>query len=554
MQRKIKAFLMAGLLALGQGTLAQQPPVGGEQLQQIPPQPERPRPAPDIKLEPQSVPATPTGEQVRIRVDTLRVTEARAFPEAELLALTGFQPGSELTLADLRGMAGKITDFYRSRGYFVAQAYLPAQDIKEATVTIRVLEGRYGDIRLQNDAKLSDSLPGGILEGLNSGDTITSEPLETRLLLLSDIPGVSVGSTLVPGTAEGTSDLLVNVKPGRSVTGSVEADNAGNRYTGEYRVGGSVNFNNVTGHGDVLGFRGLTSGHGLKYGRGFYQTQVGRGTIGVAYTALEYHLGKEFADLNAHGTAQVLSLYGSYPLIRSRNTNLYALAGYDAKIFEDKVDSTSRVTKKRAHVGYIGLQGNQIDRLGGGGASTYGVIASYGDLDIRTPLDLAADQLTARSNGHFGKLAYNAARLQTVTDTVSIYASISGQFASKNLDISEKMGLGGMWGVRAYPQGEAYGDEGYLATVEARWLIARNAPGNVHLVGFLDTGRVTTNKNPWFAGDNRRRLSGGGIGATWTKYDDFSIRAYYAGKVGNAAATSAPDKNGRFWIQGIKYF
>ena len=58
-----------------------------------------------------------------------------------------------------------------------------------------------------------------------------------------------------------------------------------------------------------------------------------------------------------------------------------------------------------------------------------------------------------------------------MTDRVSLYAAINGQFASKNLDISEKMGLGGANGVRAYPEGEAYGDQGYVLNLEARCLL-----------------------------------------------------------------------------------
>jgi len=32
------------------------------------------------------------------------------------------------------------------------------------------------------------------------------------------------------------------------------------------------------------------------------------------------------------------------------------------------------------------------------------------------------------------------------------------------------------------------------------------------------------------------------------------IRTYYAAKLGNEPAISAPDKSGRFWIQLVKYF
>ncbi len=557
---KIGLFAVA-LLALSQSAFsAEPPPTGGSQIQQIPPSPIPQRAAPEIRIEQGGAPAIPASDDVKIPVKSLRVTGQALYSEAELVAITGFRPGSELTLTELRGMASKIADYYHRNGYFVAQAYLPVQDIKDGAVTIAVLEGRYGNITLRNRTNLSDSLANGLLGGLNSGDTIAVAPLESRLLLLSDIPGVNVRSTLIPGASVGASDLIVDVTPGRRVTGSIDADNAGSRYTGANRIGGTVNLNNPTGHGDVASLRVLTSGPGLNYARASYQAQFGKATAGVAYTALNYRLGEEFASLQAHGTAEIASVYGRYPLIRSRNTNLYALIGFDAKTFQDKVDNPPpSVTDKKARVWMASLHGNHRDNFGGGGLSSYSLTWIPGEIDILTPAALTADAATAQTNGHYDKLAFHASRLQSVTERISLYAAIDGQFASKNLDISEKMGLGGMYAVRAYPVGEAYADEGYIVNLEARLLLpkfSQSLPGQFTLIGFADTGTVTLNKNPWPAAavPNERTLSGAGIGLTWQDYNNFVVNAYWAHKLGNAVATSAPDKNGRFWIQGVKFF
>ena len=67
-------------------------------------------------------------------------------------------------------------------------------------------------------------------------------------------------------------------------------------------------------------------------------------------------------------------------------------------------------------------------------------------------------------------------------------------------------------------------------------------------------GSATLNKNPWAAGENHRTLSGAGIGLNWVDNSNFVVKAYYAHKLGNATALSAPDKSGRFWVQAIKYF
>lgn len=479
------------------------------------------------------------------------------YPDAMLLSLTGFSAPRTLTLTELRAMASQITDYYRKQGYFLAQAYLPPQDIRNGAVTIAVVEGQYGAVTLRNTADLSTNLLNDLLAGLDSGDTIAIQPLEHRLLLLSDIPGVDVKSTLVPGASIGTSDLIVDVAPGKRVTGSVDADNHGNRYTGANRLGAAVNINNPFGFGDVLSMRAVRSDASMLYGRVSYQAPLGRTRAGVAYSHMDYRLGKDFASLDAHGTATIASLFASYPLIRSRSHNLYVVANLDSKKFRDKVYETVTVADKKARVAMLGLDGNVRDSAAGGGLTAYGLTWSAGDLDVRGAAALAADAATARSDGDYNKLSFYASRLQSVTATVSLSAAISGQVASKNLDASEKMGLGGAGAVRAFPSGEAYGDQGYVLTLEARKLLPRfsdRVPGQMQLIGFVDTGTVMLNKNPWAAGSNRRTLSGAGFGLNWVDNNNFVVKAHFAHKLGNEVATSAPDANNRFWLQGVKYF
>lgn len=550
-------LVVATLLSANQSAFAQQAPDAGRQIQQIPPSPNLNKAAPNIRIERNETAPDSGPVGARIPVKSLHVTGATLFTEGALVAATGFEPGSELTLSELRAAAAKIARYYNSQGYPLAQAYLPAQDVMDGVVTIAVIEGRYGKIELRNHSNLSDGVAHGVLKGLQSGDIVATAPLERRLLLLSDIPGVAVNSTLAPGSLAGTSDLAVDLTPGRRVTGAVEADNAGNRYTGAYRAGGTVNFNNPTGHGDVASIRLLASTAGLLYGRAAYQTQLGLATVGVAYAHIRYELGREFKGLDASGTADIASLYGSYPLIRSRNNNLYMVVAADAKWFKDKQGLTSSVTNRTTRTLGAGFNGDFHDGFGGGGWSSYALGATIGDLDIRSPADRAADAATARSNGHYAKLQLSASRLQTVSGPLSLYAAVRGQIASKNLDSSEKIELGGAYGVRAYPEGEAYGDEGYVASIEARLLLPplpASISGRVQLVGFVDVGAVTIAKHPWFTESNSAHRSGYGAGVIWSAPNDFIVKASYARKLGDAAATSAPDRSGRVWIQLVKLF
>jgi len=529
----------------------------GGLLQQIPPPPPVQQSIPEIRIQRAEVPSNLAPGGPMITVNALHVTGETRFSEAELIAATGFMPGIGLDLAGLRSLAAQITDYYNRRGYVLAQAYLPAQDINQGAVTIAVIEGRYGQITVRNSTNLSNALADNILEGLNSGDIVAIAPLERRLLLLSDVPGVVVQSTLSPGTEVGTSDLTVDLTPGQRLTGNVEADNEGDYYTGVYRVSGMIDLNDPLGIGDVLSLRALTSTTGgLYYGRASYQAEVDKLTIGISYASLLYRLGKNFAALDARGYANVGSVYASYPLIRSRQDNLYALVNVNYEMFHDAVGATT-VTNKDAETVVAGFSGNHIDGIGGGGSDNYYFYWTAGSLNIQTPAARALDAMTARSDGGYGKFSLEADRLQNLFGPVSLFGEVRGQIATKNLDEYEKMELGGAYGVRAYPEGEAYGDEGYIATAEIRYTLPSFVPalpGQMQLVAFIDTGTVTLNQDPWVSGPNSRTLSGAGIGFNLAATNNFYLSTFYAWKLGTGPSTAAPNSSGIFGIQLTKFF
>jgi len=559
----LKLFRLLVTTSLGlmfsTAALAQSPPNAGSLNQQIErEQPERPtEAAPALRIEQSSATGAPATDQQLIPVKNLRITGARTYTSAQLVAVTGFSDEREFTLDELRAFAAAIAGHYRENGYPLAQAYLPAQDIVDGEVTIAVLEGEYGELTLRNQSTLADGVANDLLEGLRSGDTIALAPLESRLLLLSDIPGVDVRSALVPGASVGAADLIVEVEPGRRFSGTVSADNLGDRYTGENRLGATLNVNNPAGYGDLLSLRVLSSDAGLHYGRAAYQLPFGRLSAGVAYSHMQYDLGKEFKSLDADGTASITSLYGRYSLIRSRRQNLNVQLNLDDKSFEDRVEATSTVADKKARVAMLSLTGDARDNFGGGAWNAYSLTWSSGELDIRNAEARAEDAATLRSDGRYDKLALSAARLQHLTERFSLYAAFNGQIASTNLDTSEKLGLGGISGVRAYPSGETYGDQGYVFNLEARAPLRsfpEKVPGQLQLIGFVDTGRVELNKSPWDAASNYRSLHGTGVGVNWAAHDDFAVSATLARRLGSEPVTSAPDDKSHFWLQAVMYF
>jgi hemolysin activation/secretion protein len=466
--------------------------------------------------------------------------------------------GRDLGLADLEQAAARITNFYREHGYLVARAYVPAQDIREGEVEIAVLEGRFGELELRNTSRLSSDLVRDTLSQASSGAVIRQAPLERDLLLLKELAGVSSSATLKPGAQVGTSDLVVDVTPGRTFTGTLEADNYGNRYTGSLRLGGSVAAANLAGRGDLLSVRGLvTEQTDLWYGRAAYQVPVsGNGLrLGAAFSRTYYTLGQGFRALDANGNANIYSLFGVYPAVRSVRGNLDAQVSFDYLDLDDQYRLTDFSNPRWIRSFSLGLNGDVRDEVLGGGVNAASVAYVNGYLQFRDQVAAQINQATTQSAGSFDKLAYSALRLQRFTDTLQLYLGVQGQFAGKNLDPSQKFVLGGPNGVRAYPQGEGVGDDGLLGTAELRYAL----PPWVWLTrpqvfAFFDGGTIRINQDPFRAGQNRVSQYGAGIGANLLFVGGFSLRGSIAWRIGSEPVPGVSNAASQGWIQLVKFF
>jgi hemolysin activation/secretion protein len=515
------------------------------------------RPTPSIRVEEPARPALKPSA-ARFMLKGFRISGITVFAQAELLAGVQDYVGKEVDFADLDQAASRISRYYREQGFLVARAYLPAQDIKDGVVEIAVIEGRFGKVNLGNKSRVRDGVVRGHLNAL-PGTAVTEAGIERKMLLLNDLPGVGDARALLsPGANVGESDITVELAPAPFASGSVEFDNFGNRFTGANRLTGKLNLLSPLGVGDMLNAQLTKSFNGLEYGRLSYQLPIGGDgfKLGAAYSKTDYQLGRAFSALNASGDADTYTLNVSYPFIRTRTFNLYGQAAYDWRDFQDRVAATATVADKSSRAATLTLSGDARDALLGGGITVFSAGFSRGRLNLETPAVRAADDATARTQGHFDKWNVNALRLQSLRERLSAYLSFSGQTASKNLDSSEKFVLGGANGVRAYPQGEASGDAGYIATVELRYTMAMpSLPGVLQPFVFVDSGGVTINQNPFVAGVNSRHLSAGGLGLMWTAAGDYQVKLTLATRLGNQpSVASDTDRHTRGWVQAIKYF
>jgi hemolysin activation/secretion protein len=539
----VRLSLLALALSGASSVLAASAPDAGRTLQENAPTLEAPRVSPGIDLQ-APIPAVGEAGGATLLLQSVSFSGNSLYDADTLRGVLGPVAGQQYDLAGLRGLTNRISSFYRANGYPFARAYIPAQTMEDGLLEIGVIEGRYGQVQASGEADLASGAQ-NFLQALEPGAVIESRSLERTVLILDDLPGIKAMPIVRPGLDAGTGDLAVQVEREPLVTGSLGLDNHGNRFTGSGRARFDLDINGALLFGDQISLGGLYTEEQMWFGSVGYSLPLGssglRGNLG--YTQTYYELGKEFASLDASGTAKVSNLGLSYPLIRSQKANLTLAADWLHKRLEDEQASTDSRDQKSSDSLPLSLRFDLRDGFGGGGISYGAVSWTHGELELSDELE-AVDRNSAKTAGSFDKFNVDLARLQALPASFSLYARVAAQWAADNLDSSEGFGLGGADGVRAYPSGEGFGDEGWLTQVELRYAVGAFTP-----YAFYDSGRVRINHQTFAAGDNHRSLSGTGLGLRFDQ-QRWSADASLAWRTqGGAAESDNRDDTPRLWLE-----
>lgn len=559
---------LAMLIAPLPGT-AQTPPVpsSGEVLKSMPASKSL-APA-DPKIDQSAVKARSIAdvEGMKLEIKQFKTSGMTVMSDAELASVLAPFIGSNKRFQELLDAAAAVKRELAQRGYFLADVIVPEQKIVDGTVALQVLEGRLGKVQVVIDpeVKLSRSLIDSYLSSLQEGALIETSTVERALFQIHDLRGVVAHSSFVPGTQPGTADLVIRVSASAPYNANLDFDANGSIYTGQHRISAGVDLNNLLGQGDLISVRGTNAVDGdLRFARVSLLSPVGPygSKIGGAYTDLSYRLGTPIFDpLVASGSAYVSSLIGIHPFVRSRNTNFLTILQFDKRKFHDVQQTSATESSKTSHVGSVSFSGDFRDTLLGGGINVFNLAWTSGRLEFGTAAQAAADAVGRKTGGRFQKINLSASRLQALADRLALYVAYSEQFANKNYDASEKFSLGGPSAVRAYPQGEGAGDEGFFATLELRYRLPfeESFPGTMVLAAFHDFGRSTLIKRPTGAdlaanSPLTRRISGSGVGLNWEVPNDWYLRASVAYRETGDPTADHLNRNPRFYFQFSKFF
>jgi hemolysin activation/secretion protein len=455
----------------------------------------------------------------------------------------------KVSLALIYRFAEKITTKYRNDGYLLSRAIVVPQKIKNGVVSIQIVEGYIGNLKIRGPVKGSKVFLKNYAQGLLRSSPLKAKDLERYLLLIDDLPGVSVESVLVPSKEEpGASELLLTLKH-KDIDANAGIDNRGSKFNGPIQLRGGVNSNSALGVYERFGIQTIftSSPDELFFFNGFGEVPISsEGTkLFVSGSFSKSEPGSSLKQFEVEGDSSSFTVRLSHPFIRSRGKNLKAYLGFTSRNSETDLLSTN-ITKDRLRIMNMGMAYDFVDRYRGINLISVDLAKGIDFLDATGPGSVNLSRADGRSD--FTKISGDILRLQQLGRGWSFLTGFSWQYAFDPLLSSEEFGLGGSQFVRAYDPSEVTGDQGVALKLELQkgiktdWSYLKSFQAYL----YFDHGTVLL-RNPTAVEDDSTSLTSSGLGVR-TNINEWLSGYFEAGLPMSRNVGTEGNKDPRFFF------
>lgn len=312
-------------------------PLGDAFAQQVAPSrvtPEslRPAPAPPPEIElpggaPEAVPS-PAAANLSVLVGQVEATGT--FPEfqSQTTALLDPLRGKRVTVAQIYEAAAGLEQAYAAAGYILARVVVPPQKLGHGgRVRLVVIDEVIEQIDLNAVPERQRDVVAARMASIVGQQHVTLDDIQRRLLLVSDLPGIQLRSTLARGKSPGGTLLVVEATQ-NYVTGSVGVDDRLPKSLGTWTINTNLALNDALGLGEQAYFS-----YSSNPDFGAPRLRVRGGGIVLPIGDDGFTLNPEYTESVARaipapgapttlGYFQRFALHSAYPLIRTREQTL----------------------------------------------------------------------------------------------------------------------------------------------------------------------------------------------------------------------------------------
>ncbi len=442
-------------------------------------EPELKKKTPALKKEPEPEAVQETGGPVLL-LQGIRFTESRHLSREELQSLAEPWLGKEVNYQDLQTLLAAVNTLYKSKGIYTAAAVFPEQKIENGLVSIRLVEGRFGELALSGEVEEGDDEY--FQKWINTDwqkDSIDVKALERDILFYNRVHGQKLQAELKAGQAFGLTDVVVQI-PESEEGASLYFDNHGTENAGEEQLSLLYQKTSVFSHGDKLLGYGLTS-DGLKSFSASYNRVVGEDgwRLGGSFQYTDSELEITTVDVDVTGDTTRYTLDASYLFWSDIDGWLNLLFSASSTRSENAV-ADEPLSNYRNDQLQFGQELNLLDDdWQVNGRLLFSRLRSKSILndDVRY-LSLLNPSLT---------LIYN------FDSPLYVLSTWEAQWASEaTLPSSLGFALGGLYSIRGYNNSAVTGDKGWRQQTELHYSGLYYRQSAIEPFVFLDHGETRT--------------------------------------------------------------
>jgi len=409
--------------------------------------------------------------------------------------------GKELSMKDIYEMCLKIQAKYAKRGYFLARAFVPVQEIEDETLTIEIIEGRLGAVSVVGNQHYSAAFIARYF-GKYQGKPIHYDQILRALLLLDENSDLDVAAVFKKGSEFGTADLIVQVSDNRPLHFMIDHNNYGSDHTSHHRTGARFDWGNLLLDGDMLSITEVVGSplSSLNFTSALYHIPIYTygSSMDFSYLFADFKTYR-VDDVRYTGLSHIATARFNQALQRTRKLNTDIFTAFDYKQirnFGNGVESSYdklRVLTGGGLIDYIdGWKGRNLFLLSG----SWGIPRFMGGNRVHSSSSSRVD-----GGGRFVKLNGGWKRLQKLPFECFLLFNAQMQYSFDKLPLPEQIYVGGIDNVRGYQLAAGIGDHGLYGTIELRvpppFLRSHKIPWTdttwgefLQFVGFVDHGQT----------------------------------------------------------------
>ncbi len=459
--------------------------------------------------------ALPEAAMPASEVRGVRIIGAQSVPATQIAAAFMALKGKPATAAALQQALGTVEADYAAAGFALGRAYIPAQQMRDGILTVRVLEGYIGAVVIKTDTPRIKDTAARYAQKLLALRPLRSRDMERYLRLIAEIPGVTASAKLTDMNLESGAAALELTIEYHPFTASLAVDTRSNIRGLPLQPYLTLKANNLIGEADQFSLTGLISPNPRD---AYFLQAAASAAIGSEgwrlNTATSVALARvDVAPVNADlSSTQLRSEIGaSYPLVKTTDEQMgLSMGSYFSQLRYEL--RRVNIARDRAAAGYVEFSDAlQIS------PSWSGSVVARATAGFALPYDPAQPGSRANATRDFARLSVGGALDYAPDPNWSVLMRADGQAATGSLMAAEEVSYGADRFGRGYDSGVVSGDRGLGVSLQPQYRFTPMPDWDMSVHLFGDYAKVFNTRGD-FQPDAALASAGAGLGVSHDGY------------------------------------